>query len=198
MKNEYFNQALSDFVFESACGGAIRHYVKLGYSVCRIMDELDFPAPYERVKNVYTDCLLEEKILLVNEPWEMQNEKPVFVKEQDRYGHVSFRKVNTRKKKHSQADWSSVSLQTADREIYKRKLEELMDRGTVYVRCFFTKSGVVDEHLNEYLSMEQMTCLFDINWLKGIRYHCLDERMFQILLAIPSDYKTEVHVLVKN
>lgn len=194
MKNEYFNQALSNVVFESACGGAVRHYVKLGYSVCKIMDELDFPAPYERVKNLYTDCLLEEKILLVNEPWETQKEKPVFVKEQDRYGHISFRKVNN-KQKHLQADWNSHVLQTADREIYKKKLEEFMDSGTVYVRCFFTKSGVVDEDLNKYLSLEQMTCLFDINWLKGIRYYRLDGRMMEILLAIPADYKKEVNFL---
>lgn len=66
---------------------------------------------------------------------------------------------------------------------------------TAYVRCFFTDGKSVDEKLNEYLTREQMEYLFGIQWLKGIRYHWLNERMYHILLAIPPEYKQEVELI---
>lgn len=195
MKNKYFNQALSNVMYETACKGAIRHYVRLGYSAIKIMNELDFPMSYLHVQEMYTDCLLEAHILFIHDPWEAADENPVFAKEQDAYGHVSFRKVSTTKPKSKKTDWKCETLNTGDRGEYQKKLEESMQRQTAYVRCFFTDGKSVDEKLHEYLTREQMEYLFGIQWLKGIRYHWLNERLYHILLAIPPEYKQEVELI---
>lgn len=39
-EQKYFKQAISNFTYEAACGGAIRHLADLGYSVRKIMEQL--------------------------------------------------------------------------------------------------------------------------------------------------------------
>ena len=50
----YFEAALSDFVFDVAAGGAIRHLTDRGYSVEQIMRELSYPVP--RIKVIPACC----------------------------------------------------------------------------------------------------------------------------------------------
>ena len=49
-KPDYFKNALANFTFEAACGGAIRHLTDSGYSVTQIMERLQFPTSYDRVQ----------------------------------------------------------------------------------------------------------------------------------------------------
>lgn len=65
---DYFNQALSDFMFEVASGGSIRHLVDLGYSVDQIMERLAFPTPRERVENAVYRYMTETGMLLKELP----------------------------------------------------------------------------------------------------------------------------------
>lgn len=47
-EQEYFKSALSDFTYEAASGGAIRHLADLGYTVKQISGQLSFPTPLDR------------------------------------------------------------------------------------------------------------------------------------------------------
>ena len=62
MSNKYFQKALSDFTYNAASGGAIRHLTDVGYTVKQIMEELAFPTPYERVQKGVWERLIETGI----------------------------------------------------------------------------------------------------------------------------------------
>lgn len=49
-EQDYFKNALSNFTYDVACGGAIRHKADTGDTVRKIANELDFPMPYEKVR----------------------------------------------------------------------------------------------------------------------------------------------------
>lgn len=61
---EYFETALSDFTFDMAAGGAIRHLVDRGYSVEQMMKELSYPVPRSRVEQAVYRYMTESGILL--------------------------------------------------------------------------------------------------------------------------------------
>lgn len=66
----YFEAALSDFVFDVAAGGAIRHLTDRGHSVDQIMKELDYPVPRPKVEKAVYRHLVESGILLTKLPVE--------------------------------------------------------------------------------------------------------------------------------
>lgn len=51
-KNEkpgkYFQDALSDFVYDAASGRAIRHLTDSGYTAAQIMQQLSYPTPFKK------------------------------------------------------------------------------------------------------------------------------------------------------
>ena len=47
-----FDKALSNYIKDFANGGAIRHFVELGYNVVEIKSSLDFPMSIEDVSSV--------------------------------------------------------------------------------------------------------------------------------------------------
>ena len=69
-EQKYFQEALSDFMFDVASGGAIRQMANRGYSVDQIMKSLDFPTPRERVEQTVYRHLLSCGILLEHLPCE--------------------------------------------------------------------------------------------------------------------------------
>lgn len=85
--NRYFQSALSDFTFDVACGGAIRHLADLGYSAEEIKERLDYPTSLSNVKNALRKYEEEKKALSEGKP------KMKIVKEYDEYGRSSFRQV---------------------------------------------------------------------------------------------------------
>ncbi len=93
-ENEYFQQALANFTYEVAGGGAIRHLTEAGYTVKQIMEQLDFPVPYEKVRRAVWEHLVRTRGVLLEEPGSgTRKEKAVYVREYDKYGKCSFRRV---------------------------------------------------------------------------------------------------------
>lgn len=63
-RHSYFEEALSDFMYDAASGGAIRHLTDLGYSVDQMMEALSYPTPRERVRKTVYRYMLEAGLLL--------------------------------------------------------------------------------------------------------------------------------------
>lgn len=66
--NKYFQDALSDFVYDASSGRAIRHLVNAGYTAAQIMNELHYPTPYKKIQHTVTRYLKESGILLEELP----------------------------------------------------------------------------------------------------------------------------------
>lgn len=64
-----FQKALSDFTFDMASGGAIRHLTDLGYTVKQIQECLDFPTPYARIQEAVWKRLVETGVICLEEPF---------------------------------------------------------------------------------------------------------------------------------
>ena len=94
MEQTYFQKALSDFVYDMASGGAIRHLADLGYTVRQIQEKLDFPTPYERIQRTVWKHLLDTGVIFPESPKQGKTgEKVEYVREYDSYGKASFRCV---------------------------------------------------------------------------------------------------------
>lgn len=112
-ENRYFQKALSDFTYETASGGAIRHLADSGYTVQQIAEQLDFPTPYERVQKTVWEHLLGQKTILSEKPGSGEGKESVhYVREYDRYGKASFRRVVVREDGESVADWTVQALES--------------------------------------------------------------------------------------
>ncbi len=93
-EKDYLREALTNFTQEAASGGAIRHLADLGYTVKQIQERLDFPTSCERVQRVVWERLLETGVILREEPGKPEVKETVsFVREYDRFGKASFRRV---------------------------------------------------------------------------------------------------------
>lgn len=90
----YFQNALSSYVTDAACGGAVRHLTDIGYTLDQIVERLDYPAPRAKVRRIMMDYLYESRVLLREEPSEaLFVPKTQFVQEQDALGRRSMRKI---------------------------------------------------------------------------------------------------------
>lgn len=92
MEQNYFQSALSDFVFDMASGGAICHLTDLGFTVKQIQEKLAYPTPYEKVQKAVWKHLLDTGVIAMEEQ-EEKREKVEYVREYDSYGKASFRRV---------------------------------------------------------------------------------------------------------
>lgn len=61
MENQYFNEALHNFVQDFAYGGAIRHLVDLGYDTDRIIREYQYPLSRETIDKMVKDYVKRKK-----------------------------------------------------------------------------------------------------------------------------------------
>lgn len=104
MGNDDFRQALSDFSFDVASGGAIRHLTDLGYTVRQIQERLDFPTPLTRIREAVWKRLTDTGVILLEEPLKgLSADAPAadtgrgikvnYIREYDSYGKASFRRV---------------------------------------------------------------------------------------------------------
>ncbi|MDE6204270.1 MAG: hypothetical protein K2O16_08270 [Lachnospiraceae bacterium] len=57
MENQYFNEALQNFVQDFAYGGAIRHLADLGYDTDRIVKEYHYPLSREAIDKIVKNHL---------------------------------------------------------------------------------------------------------------------------------------------
>lgn len=93
---DVFQSALSDFTFEAACGGAIRHLADSGCTLKQIMERLDYPVSGERVRKALYRHLCDTGVLLEKSPETgLPGAKPEYVLEYNSYGKPSYRRKNT-------------------------------------------------------------------------------------------------------
>lgn len=159
MEKEGFRQALSDFTFDVASGGAIRHLTDLGYTVKQIQQQLDFPTPVTRIQEAVWKRLVETGIIFLEEPRrQTPKEKVNYIREYDSYGKASFRRVVETSPQPETAGAFLVCefglLRYRDGEKYRKVL------------------GTLDERQAEYID--------GLPWPLRKVWHRADERMLEI------------------
>lgn len=150
-----FNKALSNFINDAAAGGAVRHLADLGYSISQIADELDYPISKEKIAGYMWEHFLNIGKICLEEP-QPSHEKVSFVKEQDSFGRISFRRVT------EQIDNSQTKYVQCDfgRLLYKRD------------EAFIKQLEKLNPGDREYIEL--------MPWPLTPVYHELDERMTRI------------------
>lgn len=200
----YFQSALSSFVTDAACGGAIRHLVDIGYTLDQIVDRLDYPAPRAKVQRIMMDYLYESRVLLREEPSaKLFAAKVTFVQEQDAFGRRSMRKIMIDSDSQTQEILWKESIYELRRD---GKLTELLHRkcgqnGEIfnYVSCPFGKlendrysqigrsgqsesgGAFVAEKIWSCLNNRQRDYIQGIRWDQPVLYHRLNQRMLEII-----------------
>ncbi len=200
--DKYFQNALSDFVFETACGGAIRHLADSGYTARQITDNLSYPVPYERVREAVTKHFLDSGVLLEMPPSQQRKaERFEYVQEHNEYGKPSFRRVQVKEEKSSSPEsWREIHFarqenpaetEKAFMELLGRIAEENGDHA--YVSCGFVRSlvlgnpGLSSAGCHPGLNSRQQEYLQGIVWGHKTMCHRLDGRMREILMAVYGD-----------
>lgn len=95
-----FDNALSQFIKDFASGGAIRHFVELGYSVEQIKSSLDFPMGLDDIGHVVWKEYIDTKQICIHEE-DINRDyivKTSYVKDYNKYGKTSLRKVIKKEK----------------------------------------------------------------------------------------------------
>ncbi len=150
-----FNKALSNFINDAASGGAVRHLADLGYSISDIAAKIDFPLSKENITKIMWDHFINTGKISLTEPAQT-HEKVSFVKEQDAYGRISFRKVvehiDTSDKKYVKCDFGKKLYQNTNE--FNKWIDSLRDDDREYIRL--------------------------MPWPLEDVYHELDERMIRI------------------
>ena len=196
----YFREALQNFVFEEAGGGAIRHLADRGYTARQIADALSFPVPYEKVRETLTGYLMDSAVLLRENPGVYSKpEKAEYVREYDSYGKPSFRRVVVSEGAGSGmpgnegaggGKWRKTGL-SEFLLLYKDGLgkiklpaetERKEAEKSAYISCDFGLYG--EEDLLQGLDMAQREYILGICWMKRRMYHLLDKRMLGIAAGL--------------
>lgn len=163
----YFEAALSDFVFDVAAGGAIRHLVDRGYSVEQIMRELSYPVPRAKVEKAVYRHLTESHILLAKLPAEDEKLRIKIL----------------------QGD-KTAKFQKLLAEAIAESGEE-----NAYMECPFGQWKKKDEkRLTQTiacLTNREQEYLLGILWEKEIMYHRLNGRMREIAMKLVKDSEQE-------
>ena len=184
-ENDYFKQALSNFVFDMASGGAIQHLTNQGYTVKQMIEKLDFPAPYEKVQETVWKQLLNNGSLLLEEPGSgAGQERAEYVMEKDSFGRRSFRKVVIKADKTKQIHWKEVIFSRKINgnltDYLSKKIKENGENAS-YISCNF---GMKTNRLPDVLDEQQKDYILGLPWPKQIVYHKLDIRMRKIVVAL--------------
>lgn len=202
-ENQYFQEALGDFVHEAAYGGAVRHLADRGYTVRQIMERLDFPAPYEKVRRLVWERLKDTGVILADEPGSgRQRERFSYVREYDRNGKPTFRRVPDNQEEAGPVCWREGLLDVG-RDAWAQGLPDLMEKKLgengedyAYVSCDFGRIAAQEpgkhERMLEALDGER-EYVEGLPWERAKVYHRLNPRMREILarLALAGLYQGE-------
>lgn len=185
-EQKYFKQAISNFTYEAACGGAIRHLADLGYSVKQIMEQLSFPVPYERVQTTVWEYFLENGVLLLEEPGKGKiPEKAEYVKEYNKYGKASFRRVVSQEKTIETIHFKELHFNTEkDGDFSNYLTKKCRENETdAYVFLDFTACfSSLNTHEQDY-----MEGLFGKK--RGPVYHKINDRMRDMIIRLYENNK---------
>lgn len=224
-KNSYFQNALANFTFEAASGGAIRHLTDLGYTVAQIRERLDYPVSYERVQKAVWERLVDTGVILLEEPGRaVRKKQTVYVREYDKYGKASFRLVS---EEGSGPDASAAfrlpESRGAEEPCWKTRLfagesrissggfctllrSEMEENGEggVYAACDFGLTAKKDaagyQEMLEILDRGQREYIAGLPWVEKRVYYRLDIRMLEILARLygSGKYHGECYLLKKR
>lgn len=191
-EQDFFRNALSDFTFETASGGAIRHLADLGYTVKQISEKLTYPTPYERVRSAVWHQLLDTKVVLTQEPGSGKEQgKAEYTMERDKYGRTTFRLAPSGGENAAVIPWKE---RTYSREkdgapaVYFANLCGQNGENGIYISCDF---GLWSRHEPEKLSAalailneRQREYITGLPWENQVCYHRMDMRMREITVKL--------------
>lgn len=191
-EQEYFKQALSNFTFDVASGGAIRHLADHGYTAEEISKRLDFPTPFERVQDTIWKHYLETGVLLLEEPGTgAKRETFDFVTEYDEYGRKSFRRVTVRDHSREPILWKkSVFHKEQDGELLSFLSKKCAENGeaSAYISCDFglRSKREPEQFLKalQVLEKPERDYILGLPWERRLAYHRLNERMRSITAVL--------------
>jgi hypothetical protein len=199
-ENNTFRDALSNFTFDVACGGAIAHLADCGYMPQEIHKMLDFPTSYERVQETFWKNYLKKKII-AEEKSELgkSREKVSFVTDYDAYGHMSLRKVVEYEEEQIQEtdlDEFQTSTYNPDthglfssflREYCCEAIDE-ENAVSAYVSCDFglrmRRSPEEYEKFLSPLTGELRIYMEGMPWRRKVVWHQLNKRMTEIITIL--------------
>ena len=194
-EQSYFQNALSSFTHEVANGGAIRHLTDLGFTAKQIAERLQYPTPFVKVQQEMWQHLIETDVILLEEPGTGKKEKISYVREYDKYGKSSFRRVvETGGEEGTLICWrehlmgTDISPKSEEKDrswnIVQKKLEENGENCS-YVSCDFGVLAYREpkdyEMLLQLLEPKQREYVEGLPWKAQRVYHRMDARMVQIL-----------------
>lgn len=191
----WFQRALTNYTREAANGGAIRHLADLGYTVEEIRRELAFPASYESVRSMVWKHLTDAEIVLCQDPRERRAaaQSVEFVREYDRYGKPSFRRVAKEALPESaggpQTEWRERRLAGGERlEALLRDKAKENGAENSYASCDFGRIAAEDpgrfEELLQALEKRQREYVEGLPWERRRVYHRLTPGMTEIVLRL--------------
>ena len=150
-----FNKALSNFIHDAAAGGAVRHLADLSYSISKISAELDYPLSKEMIAQLMWEHYVNIGKICLEEPKDI-HEKASFIKEQDEFGRISFRRVveeiDNSSKKYAKCEFGKA--------LYQKK------------PVFLSKLNLLEKDDREYIEL--------LPWPLNPVFHELDERFQRI------------------
>lgn len=193
-ENAYFRKALADFTFETASGGAIRHLADLGYTVKRIGEMLDYPTPYERIQRTVWEHLVGKGIIRLEEPGQGSGtQKPTYVREYDKYGKSTFRRVTESGETEKVLRWKESVIGAEEYgtaevlALLKRKTEE---NGEESSYASFDFGIIAGRDSGQYQKMLQLLeesrqeYILGLPWERRRVYHRLNCPMTEILVRL--------------
>lgn len=191
-KQSYFQTALANFTFDVASGGAIRHLADLGYTVTQITKRLDFPTPYDRVRQTVWEYFLQTGILRLEEPGIAERKENYdYITEYDSYGRKSFRRVTVSSAEQKSVSWNEQKFSgKTGKELAAYLTKQCEENGeeSAYVYCNF---GLISKRTPEnyqkmlnFLEENDREYIQDLPWERRKIYHRLNRRMRNILVSL--------------
>lgn len=191
-EQNFFQSALSNFVFEAANGGSIRHFVDLGYTVKQIEEHLSFSTPHEKIQKAVWEHLLNREILLLSEPGRGKKQEPAsYIQEKDNYGRTSFRKISPVPAETKPILWKEKNFHELHKHTFREYLAEKCSghrEKQDYIACDFgIRHQENPAHFGEDISLldkRQQDYILGLPWPNQLVYHILDSRMREIILSL--------------
>lgn len=188
MDNKYFENALSGFAFDMAAGSAICHLADKGYTVKYIKEKLEYPVPFDKIQKTVWGYLLEEKVILVEEPGKASvKDKIVYMEKLGKYGRKSFCGKVVTEKDYSGISWKVEEYGLMGKTGFSNYIAEKCfqnGRNTAYVSCDFgiikRKNQCGYEKILSLLDSRQKEYIEGLPWPDRRVYHQADLRMQEI------------------
>ena len=161
--NKYFQEALSDFVYDAASGRAIRHLADTGFTTAQIVRQLNYPTPFAKVQHTVTRLLRECGILLDELPAASDELQTVILNKD------------------------------LPEKLYPPLAERILQNGeeASYVSCPFGMQDVFssgkDASTLFLLTGREREYLEGIAWEQKMMYHRLNRRMLEISVQIAAE-----------